>query len=56
MNWLEITDIGKPRDDVDYVSKWPLLAHMVSAALCMGFSAIYHLFFVYSPKVYKVLA
>jgi len=52
MNWLEIVERERPIDDVhsylNYVSRWPLFLNMASAALCMGFSAIFHLFFVYS--------
>ena len=54
MTWLEITNIGKPMDlneeDEQYVSKWPLLVHMISAVICLGFSANYHLFYVYSEN------
>jgi hypothetical protein len=27
-----------------YVSRWPLFLHLASAILCLGFSAVYHLF------------
>lgn len=58
MDWLEI--VGKPIiDDIDqymnYVSKWPLFVHMSAASLCLGFSAVYHLFFVYSERAGEFL-
>jgi hypothetical protein len=60
MEWLDIHNVGKPIDDVDtylnYVPKWPLLVHMIAAALCLGMSAVYHLFFVYSASAYTTLA
>ena len=59
MDWLDLTR-EKPIEDVDqfmdYVSRWPLFAHMASACICMGLSAAYHLFFVYSPSICKWLA
>jgi adiponectin receptor len=59
MDWLEVVDIN-PISDIDsymnYVSKWPLFVHMASAAICLGLSAIYHLFFVYSMDAYSLLA
>lgn len=64
MEWLDVIDMltnhEHPIEDIDeflnYASKWPLFAHMITAALCLGFSATYHLFFVYSPRVYLLLA
>ena len=61
MEWLEIVKREKPIvEDVDqylnYVSRWPLFINMASAAICMGFSALFHLFFVYSPNVSSFLA
>lgn len=41
---------------MNYVSRWPLFAHMLSAVFCLGCSAIYHLFFVYSEKACTWLA
>lgn len=50
----------KPIDDVDtylnYVSRLPLFINMASAAICMGFSALFHLFFVYSQNASSFLA
>jgi len=52
MSWLDFAKLAQPIDDYDsylnYVSKWPLFVHMFTATLCLGFSAIFHLFFVYS--------
>ena len=60
MEWLEMIAAIKPIGDVEsylnYVSKWPLLVHMISAALCLGFSAIFHLFYVYSENASSFLA
>ena len=63
MEWLDILDHLQshhlPIPDVDsflnYVSKWPLFVHLASAAICLGFSALFHLFFVYSPEACDVL-
>jgi hypothetical protein len=64
MEWLDVIETmtkGHPDiDDVDlylnYVSKWPLFVHLVSAALCLGMSAVFHLFFVYSPEACLLLS
>jgi adiponectin receptor len=60
MQWLDFADLGKPISDVDtylnYVSKWPLFDHLISAALCLGFSALFHLCYVYSENVNILLA
>lgn len=60
MEWLEFISAIKPIDDIEsylnYVSKWPLFVHMISASLCLGFSAIFHLFFVYSEYASSFLA
>ncbi len=60
MDWLEVVKIGKPIEDIDeylnYVPKWPLFVHMISAAICLGISTVYHLFFVYSPSACTLLA
>ncbi len=52
MEWLEIVNTQKPIEDVsnylNHVSRWPLFVNMSAAAICMGISALYHLFFVYS--------
>lgn len=64
MEWLDVIETmtkGHPDiDDVDsylnYVSKWPLFIHLVSAALCLGMSAVFHLFFVYSPEACLLLS
>ena len=49
-----------PIDDIyeflNYVSRWPLFAHMASAAICLGCSAFYHLCFVKSIAVSNFLA
>ena len=62
MEWLDVIDMMKKYravDDIDnflnYVSKWPLFIHLISAAICMGLSTIYHLFFVYSPEAFLML-
>ena len=60
MEWLEFQTQKLPFEDTygyfDYVSRWPLFIHLISAALCMGFSAFFHLFSVYSTPVFKTLA
>jgi predicted membrane channel-forming protein YqfA (hemolysin III family) len=63
MEWLdviEIMKIHKPVEDVDdyfnYVSKWPLFIHLISASICLFLSALYHLFFVYSPEACLLFA
>ena len=64
MEWLDVIEMlsnhDHPIEDIDeflnYVSKWPLFIHLISAGICLGFSALYHLFFIYSPKVYLNLA
>lgn len=59
MSWLEFTKVIKPIDDIEsylnYVSKWPLFVHMISAAICFGLSAMFHLFYVYSQDVSTLL-
>ena len=58
MEWLDVLDLlisqDHPIKDLDsymnYVSKWPLFVYLLSAAICLGFSAVFHLFFVYSPE------
>lgn len=60
MDWLDFLKLGKPIEDIDsylnYVPKWPLFVHMISAAICLGMSTVYHLFFVYSPSASSLLA
>eukprot|EP00347_Sterkiella_histriomuscorum_P022857 403336892 len=60
LQWLEFLSVIKPIDDIEtylnYVSKWPLFVHMISASLCLGFSAIFHLFYVYSEDMNSFLA
>jgi len=50
MSWLELRAEPEPIEDIyqfmNYVSKWPLFVFMTSAALCMFFSAAFHLFYV----------
>jgi predicted membrane channel-forming protein YqfA (hemolysin III family) len=63
MEWLDVIELVKKYravEDLDtylnYVSKWPLLVHLISAAICLGLSTTYHLFFVYSPEACLMLA
>lgn len=60
MKWLDMHELGGPIANVDefmnYVSRWPLFAHMASACFCLGCSAVYHLFFVYSESACSWLA
>lgn len=65
MQWLDVIDTLKSyrhgsMQDLDslmnYVSKWPLFVHLISAGICLGLSAVYHLFFVYSPEACLMLA
>lgn len=64
MEWLDFIEMIKkqnpPIEDIDsylnYVSKWPLFINLASAAICLGLSTIYHLFFVYSPEACLLLA
>lgn len=64
MKWLDVLEMMKshspPIEDIDtflnYVSKWPLFVHLASAAICLGLSTFYHLFFVYSPDACSFLA
>lgn len=60
MKWLDMHQLGGPITNVDeflnYVSRWPLFAHMISAVFCLGMSAVYHLFFVYSESACTWLA
>lgn len=59
MKWLELAQ-NPIVEDVDkfmgYVSRWPLFVNMISASLCLGFSAVFHLCYVYSSNVGKLLA
>mmetsp|Transcript_36974 Transcript_36974/g.35683 ORF Transcript_36974/g.35683 Transcript_36974/m.35683 type:complete len:100 (-) Transcript_36974:362-661(-) len=34
-----------------HIPRWPLFVHMISACICLGFSAIFHLFSVYSIRL-----
>lgn len=34
-----------------YISRWPLFANLISACLCLGFSATFHLWFAHSTTV-----
>ena len=45
-----------PGDILHDVTKFPLYIHIFSAILCLSWSAIYHLFYVHSASVSKVLA
>jgi len=63
MAWLDVLESMRgetPIEDIDellnYVSKWPLFVHLVSAAICLGLSAVFHLFFVYSPSACLTLS
>jgi predicted membrane channel-forming protein YqfA (hemolysin III family) len=64
MEWLDFIEMlsnhDHPIEDIDgflnYATKWPLFAHMITAALCLGFSAIYHLMFIYSHEAQLLLA
>ncbi len=59
MEWLEFSQhpaINDVNQFMGYISRWPLFVHMISATLCLGFSACFHLCFVYSPKVQKILS
>jgi predicted membrane channel-forming protein YqfA (hemolysin III family) len=65
MQWLDVMDTLKSYKDggvhdidslMNYVSKWPLFVHLISAGICLGLSAVYHLFFVYSPEACLMLA
>ena len=64
MEWLDFLEFMKsqkgPIDDIDqflnYVSKWPLFVHLASAAVCLGLSTVYHLFFIYSQRACILLA
>lgn len=35
---------------------WPLMVHLTSACICLGSSALYHLMYVRSEKMMKLLA
>lgn len=64
MEWLDVLEMMKkqesPIEDVDsyfnYVSKWPLFVNLASASICLGLSAVFHLFFVYSPRACLLLS
>lgn len=40
---------------LSYVHRWPLIVHMISICFCLGCSAIFHLCFIHSPKILKIL-
>lgn len=37
------------------ISRWPLIAFLISAIICLGCSTTYHLFYCLSEKVNKIL-
>ena len=60
MKWLDLQGLGGPITDVDefmnYVSRWPLFGHMVAACMCLTMSTTYHLFYVKSELMNKLLS
>lgn len=41
---------------LNYIPRWPLIVHVVTACLCLGASAFYHLFQVHSRRIHDLLA
>lgn len=60
MAYIEAMSFKNAEIDIEHIlshpSRWPVFVHFMTATLCLGFSAIYHLFFVYSDNVSKILA
>ena len=38
------------------LSRWPIFIFLIGAVLCLTFSSIYHLFFLHSERIWKLLA
>lgn len=39
-----------------YVSRWPLIIHLVSACFCLGCSAFFHLFHIHSQTAAEIFS
>lgn len=56
LSLIKSEEISTVSGETAYVSKWPLVVHLVAASLCLGFSALFHLFFIYGDKTYDMLS
>lgn len=43
-------------DMLNDVPRWPLYLHLISAVICMGISATFHLFYCHGPKCNRVFS
>ena len=41
---------------LNYVPRWPLMVHLLSAVFCLGSSAAYHLVYIESPKISAIFS
>lgn len=48
MNSPKLIDLIIVDKVLAYVPSWPLVVHLISGFFCLGFSALYHLFWIQS--------
>jgi len=51
-----VQDLMNPTVVLNYVSRWPLVVHMLSACFCLGCSAMYHLLGIKSVAVKQIMS
>ena len=56
MAFVDLYHKHKEGDHIFIVSRWPLFVFLFGAICCLTFSSVYHLFFLHSQKVWKILA
>ena len=51
MEWIDIYSKENNLKIENKVRRWPLFVFLISAIICLGFSATFHLFYVHSCDV-----
>lgn len=53
---FSISDLLDPSKILTYVPTWPLILNLLSASFCLGASALYHLGYIKSESVSRILS
>ena len=55
MSWIDIYHNKNNSNNIHHVKKWPLFVMLISAIICLSFSAIFHLFCALDQEAHEFL-
>ena len=56
LDWMDIYHKQLEGKYIFSISKWPVFVYLAGAICCLFFSAAYHLLFLHSERIWKLLA